>query len=247
MTMNRLSTESTAPSPADGHLDESGRIANSVNLSERARLVIEDLIHQGELLPGAGLDERELAEQLGMSRTPIREAIQQLQVQGLVRTIPRHGAFVAKLSIRELLSMLELLAELEASCARFASRRISAAQQADLVTARDHCREAAQRRDFADYEIANQAFHQVLYEACNNRYLTDQILAIRRRTGIYRRNLFEKTGRMAVSVAEHRVIADAVMAGDERAAEEAARGHIVIGGPGFAEFISTIPPELLAA
>ncbi len=244
--MNRASADPAAPRSDDGNVDDAGRGAIGANLSERARTVIEDLIHQGELLPGATLDERELAEQLGMSRTPVREAIQQLQVQGLVRTIPRHGAFVTRLSIRELLGMLELLAELEASCARFASRRISAAQKGDLLKARDWCREAAQRKDFADYEVANMAFHQVLYEACNNRYLTDQILAIRRRTGIYRRNLFEKTGRMAVSVAEHQVIADAVIAGDGRGAEEAARGHIVIGGPGFAEFISTIPPELLA-
>src|SRR5690606_20622121 len=102
-TMNRAPGESTGPRQDEGNADEAARGATSASLSERARTVIEDLIYQGELTPGAALDERELAEQLGMSRTPIREAIQQLQVQGLVRAIPRHGAFVAKLSIRELL------------------------------------------------------------------------------------------------------------------------------------------------
>lgn len=244
--MSRISGDPRTSGRDDHHLEESARGSIGTSLSDRARTVIEDLIHEGQLLPGSALDERALAEQFGMSRTPVREAIQQLQVQGLVRVVPRHGAFVAKLSVRELLGMLELLAELEASCARFASRRISAAQKADLVKARDRCVEVAQRKDFADYDLANLAFHQILYEACNNRYLTDQILAIRRRVGIYRRNLFEKTGRIAVSAAEHLVISDAVMAGDERAAADAARGHIVIGGPGFAEFISTIPAGLLA-
>ena len=215
------------------------------SLSERARQGIEKLIFDGALLPGAALDERALAERFAMSRTPVREAIQQLQVEGLVHAAPRQGACVIRLSIRELLSMFELLAELEASCTRFATRRIKPAARKALTAAAERCQAEADRADFMAYEEANAAFHQVLYTACCNRYLTDQIASIRRRTGVYRRNLFENTGRLQESAADHQRIAAAVIAGDERLAEETARSHIVVGGKGFADYILTIPDGLV--
>ena len=93
------------------------------SLAEGVRTRLEKDILGGVLVPGQVLDERSLAEQFGVSRTPVRNAVAQLASQGLLRVVPRVGVVVPKLNIKELLSLLEMLAELEGICAKFAARR----------------------------------------------------------------------------------------------------------------------------
>ena len=93
-------------------------------LSERLRESIEEEIATGKLLPGTRLDEVELATRFGVSRTPIREALRLLLGEGLVETRPQRGAVVAQVTPQRLIEMFEVMAELEAMCARLAARRI---------------------------------------------------------------------------------------------------------------------------
>jgi DNA-binding GntR family transcriptional regulator len=217
----------------------------SVSLTERARLGIEKMIYDGSLPPGTALDERSLAAQFDVSRTPVREALQQLQVQGLIRVVPRQGIYVAKMTVKSLLSMLETLQELEVACVRLAARRISPDQKKALAAAAEACDQVARRGDSEAYKQANSTYHQVLYDASCNKYLTDQVVSIRLRTEIYRKDLFGKTDRMRVSVAEHFEILQAILDGNAAEAEACMRRHIVIAGQGFAELVSTIPEGLL--
>src|SRR5665647_1918203 len=97
------------------------------NLAFQIRRKLEEEINRGDLLPGDALDERELAQRFGVSRTPVREAMVQLVAQGLVTTAPRQGVHVARMSIQELLGLFELLAEIEGVCAKYCARRLTEA------------------------------------------------------------------------------------------------------------------------
>lgn len=214
-------------------------------MSDAAREKIAEMIFQGELPPGAAIDERSLAARFEMSRTPIREALHQLQAQGLVRTVPRQGIYVARLSVKNLLNMLETLQGLEVACVRLAARRISAAGRHELERTCEWTERVALEGDAKAYEVANIAFHRVLYDAANNRYLTDHIELIRRRMALFRRDVFGQPGRLKVSSAEHRVICSTVVADDPQGAEQTMRKHIIVAGAGFAELIAGIPEGFL--
>jgi DNA-binding GntR family transcriptional regulator len=215
------------------------------NLAQEVRRRLEDEINNGSLMPGDALDERQLAKRFQVSRTPIREAIFQLAAQGLVRAIPRQGVYVARMSLKELLAMFELQAELEGICARYAARRMTAEQRSVLKGIYERQRECIERRDSTQYAQENADFHEVIYRGSHNRYLAEQARLIRRRTEIYRQNTFQREGRLAESWDEHGGVVEAILAGNGDAAYRAMRDHISIGGHGFAEFVSTIPDQML--
>jgi DNA-binding GntR family transcriptional regulator len=215
------------------------------NLAQEVKRMLEDEINSGRLMPGDALDERQLAERFNVSRTPIREAIHQLAAQGLVRAIPRQGVYVSRMSIKELLAMFELQAELEGICARYAARRMTAEQRATLKTIFERQRECVTRNDPTQYAQENADFHEVIYRGSHNRYLAEQARLIRRRTEIYRQNTFQREGRPAESCIEHAKVVEAILAGNADAAHQAMRDHISVGGHGFAEFVSTVPDQML--
>jgi len=99
--------------------------------------------------------------------------------------------------------------------------------------------------DTMNYEKANARFHELLYDGCLNRYLRQQILAIRRRTQVYRRAHFTDPRRIEKSWQDHQRVVDAILAGDEDAVSRAMIDHIAIGGQEFAEFVAHIPDGLV--
>lgn len=206
---------------------------------------LEQDIEAGVLLPGDTLDERLLASRFGVSRTPVREAVQQLSTRGVLRVLPRQGIVVARMSIAELRSMFELLAELEGACAKLAARRMDETLCKKMSAALEACKVAADVGDHVAYNDANTQFHEALYEASRNKFLAEELRTIRKRTQGYRSSPFQQAGRMRESVKDHQVIADAVAAGDEAEAQRAMISHISVGGAGFSEFISMLPPSML--
>lgn len=200
-------------------------------------------IDDGVYLPGHALDERQLAERFGVSRTPIREALQRLSAEGVVRIVPRQGVFVARMSLAELREMFELASELEASCAKFCATRMQEPWKGAMLEAVQRGDEAAARADWVAYSQVNVDFHNALYEGCRNRPLALQVRAARRRTQVYRSNAFQVPGRMEVSAREHRQIAEAIGAGDGARAQQLMLGHVHLGGSGFGEFISRMSAE----
>lgn len=207
--------------------------------------MLEDEINDGRLMPGDPLDERQLAERFKVSRTPIREAIYQLAAQGLVRAIHRQGVYVSRMSLKELLAMFELQAELEAICARFAARRMSNEEREALKANLERQRECIAKNDALQYAQENADFHEVIYRGSHNRYLAEQARHIRRRTEIYRQNTFQREGRPAESCDEHAKVVEAIMSGNGDSAYTLMREHISVGGRGFAEFVSTVPDQML--
>ncbi len=202
------------------------------------REILENEIVTGEITPGARLDEVKLAERFGVSRTPIREVLNQLSTSGLVELRPRRGAFVAHLSLEKLVEMFETMAEMEAVCGRLAARRMTDEERDHLRRVHESCGRAARSGDPDAYYAENAEFHEVIYEGCHNRFLTDEVRRLRRRLQAYRRLQLRVRDRIKTSYAEHTEIVDGILSGDDRRTEEALRKHIMVQGERFTELIA---------
>ena len=202
---------------------------------------LQDEIESGKLGPGAALDERALATRFDVSRTPVREALQQLAAHGLVRIAPRPGVFVSRLSVNKVRAMLEYISELESLCAKLAARRLDDEVKRALDAAVAQCEEAAEHGGAAEYAVANAVFHEAIYAGCRNEYLAEQIRQARRLIQRYRPRDFQTKAQTAASLADHRTIARAIQAGDEALAAETMLLHVPAGTTGFSEFLAKVP------
>jgi DNA-binding GntR family transcriptional regulator len=198
---------------------------------------LEQDIVTGALRPGERLDEQSLADRFGVSRTPIREALMQLASAGLVELQARRGAFVASLSLREVIERFEVMAALEGACGALAARRLTDGERARLLQAHEACRREAGSGDADAYYYANERFHRTLYDGSHNGYLAEQARLLHDRLKPYRRLQLRARSRVATSLAEHQAVVDAVLAGDGDAAERALKSHILIQGDRLSDFI----------
>lgn len=210
--------------------------------AERVRRELEAEINNGVRAPGEPLDEAELMERFNVSRTPVRTAILQLASHGLITIVPRSGTYVARMSPQDLLAMLEVLAEMEAACAKLAARRMSTADRQRLKALHVHAQQIGDS-DPAAYDRYNQELHGIIYAASLNPYLTEQILLIRRRTKVYRRSIFQEPGRIGTSYAEHGKIIDAIVAGDADGAHRHMLEHISGSSKDFLGLLARLPAE----
>lgn len=208
--------------------------------AQKLRDVLEEDIINGRLLPGERLDPEALAKQFNVSRTPIREAIQQLSVSGLVTVLPKKGTFVAKVSIDQLIEMFEVMAELEGMCGRLAARRISAVELQLLSDALLRCEAAASQGNPDDYYYENEDFHNCIYTASHNGFLATEARQLKQRLKPYRRLQLQFRHRMANSMREHREIYTAIESGDASRAEQVMREHVLIQGERFSDFASSV-------
>lgn len=208
--------------------------------AQRLKEDLEDAIVNGRLRPGERLDADHLGERYAVSRTPIREAIQQLASSGLVNVVPKRGTFVAELGITQLIEMFEVMAELEGMAGRLAARRITEEQTNHLRTALQACRTAAKEGDSDRYYYENEKFHYLIYEASQNTFLTDEARRLHGRLKPYRRLQLRVRNRVNRSLEEHCKIVDAILAGDEDCAEEALQAHILVQGARFNDLVASI-------
>jgi len=208
--------------------------------TEALRETIEDKIATGAFPPGMHLDETELAQKFGVSRTPLREALIQLASMGIVLIRPRRGALVADVSPHRLLEMFELMAELEAMCVRLAARRMSEADEEELLKAHRACEAACLAGDPDDYYHKNERFHSAIYAAAHNGFLAEQASTLQKRLTPYRRLQLRVRNRMAASFNEHTGIVEALQQGDADLAAMRVRQHIWVQGERFADLLATL-------
>jgi DNA-binding GntR family transcriptional regulator len=208
--------------------------------SERLREVIEERIATGDYPPGTRLDENELAAEFGVSRTPIREALIQLDSEGVIEMRPRRGAIVTELPPQRLCEMFEVMAELEAMCARLAARRITSAEEQALVQAHLDSQKARDENDPNAYFYLNERFHQLIYAASHNGFLTEQALQLQRRLRPYRRMQLHVRDRVRASFGEHSGIVDAIRSGDAERAAHLVRDHVAVQGERFGDLIASL-------
>jgi DNA-binding GntR family transcriptional regulator len=207
--------------------------------ADRIRESLEDRIIKGEFHKGERLDEVRLATSFGVSRTPMREALQMLAGSGLVDLIARRGAFVRLPGIVELVEMFEVMAELEALCGRLAAKRISPGELAELSVAARACERALEQQDSDAYYHDNEQFHSLIYKTSGNKFLAAEAGKLNKRLRPFRRMQLRVRGRMAQSMAEHTVILTSLANGEPLMAADALRSHISVQGERFHDLLAS--------
>ena len=203
---------------------------------------LEGLILDGSYADGARLDEVQLAERFRVSRTPVREALHRLTQSGLVEQVPRRGVFVRQPGPVELIEMFEVMAELEAVCARLASSRITERALDDMKALNARCLEAVRQGQSDEYYEMNEVFHRMLYRQSGNAFLEQECLRLHRRLKPFRRLPLRVRGRLSQSLAEHEQVVAALEAGEGGAAASAIRAHVAVQGEKFHHLLASLRP-----
>lgn len=187
---------------------------------------LREAILKGELKPGERLMEIQLAQKLGVSRTPVREAIRKLELEGLVLMIPRRGAEVAKITVKDMEDVLEVRCALEELAVKDACEHITDEGIQELKRAAVDFRRALENSNVVDCANLDMKFHEVIYDATNNRRLLQILENLREQMYRYRMEYMKDKSAHKRLVEEHTAICKAVEKRDKEAAGLAVRGHI---------------------
>src|SRR5262245_42026693 len=201
--------------------------AEVLRTRSRADFVFEslrDAISDGRIPGGARIREEEMARNLGVSRTPVREALQRLHQRGLLVFGAGRGLVVAELSQHQVLQLYAMREILEGSAARFAAQHANATDVTILYRLQKELAEA--KPDALLLVTLNRRFHQAIYEAAHNQYLMQTLNMLHDSLALLHNATFRVPSRRSESDEEHRRIVAAIEKRDPAAAEEAAREHI---------------------
>lgn len=200
---------------------------NKLSLSNQAVDLLRSRIYSHALLPGQRLDEAALAADLGISRTPLREALRVLLTEGLVHLKPRRGCFVAELTLQDLEEIFPIMAMLEGRVAYEAASKTTAADLKRLNALHDKLEKHAASGDVERYYEVNYAFHDALQEMAGNRWLQQMIGDLRKLLKLSRYRSLKLEGRLMDSLAEHRALMDALHRRDADAAQRVMHDHLL--------------------
>jgi DNA-binding GntR family transcriptional regulator len=200
----------------------------AVTLAPRAlyQEVAEQLrqrIFRRELEPGSWIDELKIADEFGISRTPLREALKVLTAEGLVTMKVRRGAYVTEVSDKDLADVYHLLALLESDAAAVVAERATPAQLRELEAIHKDLEGAVKNRD--RFFAINERFHMRLLEFAGNRWRDQMVADLRKVMKLNRHNSLLKAGRIQESLAEHRAVLEALLARDAALAMQRMQLH----------------------
>ena len=210
--------------------------SDNPTLTEKLATAIADGILNGSLPPGLRLDEIGLAQQHGVSRTPVREAVRQLTMSGLIDMRPRKGAVVSKATPEQVESLFVAMAEMEATCARLAAMSMTPVERRRLQARHEAMTALAGSGDPDAYSNANVAFHSAIYDGAHNAPIAEFTLGLRRRVGPFRRAQFLVDGRLKKSNQEHDAVVRAILTGDAAGAHAAMLHHVGLVEDAFETF-----------
>ena len=189
-------------------------------------LALREAIHSGKLLPGERLMEIPLSEQLGVSRTPVREAIRKLELEGLVHVIPRRGAVVAEITVSDLEDVLEVRAALERLAAVKACRNMTKEQLHRLKEMEAVFVDCTRKDDLKAIAQADVEFHEIISRSTGNHRLMQLLGNLREQIYRYRLELLKDRSTYGDLISEHEQIIAALEEGNEEKAEMAVKVHI---------------------
>ena len=187
---------------------------------------LRQAILKGELEPGERLMEIQLAERLGVSRTPIREAIRKLELEGLVLMIPRKGAEVAKISARSLRDVLEVRRALEELTIELACQRMTEEDLGELQKAQDEFKKAIADGDAMRIAETDEHYHDVIYSGTQNAKLIQMLNNLREQMYRYRLEYIKDADKRKILILEHERVLKAIRDRKVAEAKEAMREHI---------------------
>src|ERR1044071_4850734 len=216
------SSTRTAPTLDMPRLDTSSSFAKEAYAALKRAITQMDIYGQKQEIR---LDERRLSEGLGVSRTPIREAMTLLEQEGFVRTRPRRGIYVVKKTKREIVEMITVMAALESMAARLAAERASDAEIAEMRRAMDEVRNGNSGERLDEYSDANIAFHQAIIRMGGCALLAEMTENLFIHMRAIRKITIHQENRAARSVTDHMRIIEALERRDAELAERLAREH----------------------
>lgn len=195
-------------------------------LHEQVAHRLRQMLVEGRIAPGAKLNERELAEVLQVSRTPLREAIKMLAAEGLVELLPNRGAIAVALTEADVLNTFEVMAGLEAQSGELAAQRVTDAELAEIRAMHYEMMAAYTRRDLSSYYRINAQIHRAINAAAKNPVLTATYNQVNARLQALRFRSNQDGEKWARAVKEHEQMIDALAARDPRAMREVLLTHL---------------------
>lgn len=193
---------------------------------QEAASTLREEIFAGVLAPGSFIDEVDLCDRLGISRTPLREALKVLTAEGLLRHEPRRGCFVSVVTEQDLDDIFPVIALLEGRCAFEAARNASDADLLQLGTLHDKLQGHAKAGRITDYYACNFAIHEAIILLADNRWLSQSIADLRKILKLSRLQSLGAPGRLKQSLSEHMKVFAALKSRDSDGAEAAMRTHL---------------------
>jgi DNA-binding GntR family transcriptional regulator len=209
------------------HQKEMRRRLAAKSLADSVRAEMEQGLLAGTFAPGQIVDERSLAQKFGVSRSPVRQAIQSLASLGMLKVVPRFGVVVPKLREPQLHSLFEMLAYLEGLCAMLSASRMNAAERQTLCQAQLACEAAARRRSSSDVISANRRFHETICSGARNEWASMLIHGLRVRATHYQRSSSKRPRRLQDTIHGHRAIVVSIVGENAEAARDAMIAHIL--------------------
>ena len=208
-----------------GQSDDSNHSA--LSRTERAHRKLKQAIHSGDLKPGDRLLEEKLARSLGVSRTPVHEALARLENEGLAQKDPSRGMIVTELDASLIAELYAVREALEGTAAALAARHASEGEIMTLRQIADRDRSLAQNPE--RFASNNRLFHETLYRSAHNRYLLKTLKALYESMALVRSTAYSKQ-RIQMTMEQHQALVDAIAQQDARGAEELARSHTRAAG-----------------
>lgn len=187
---------------------------------------IRDEIVSLRLRPGDPISEKEIASRYGLSRTPVREAMQRLADERLIEVFPQSGTFVARIPYDDLPEAMVIRKALETASVRLAAEKVTRSQILALATIIEQQREAAEIDDRAAFHRADEAFHAKIAEISGFPGIWRQVLQVKVQVDRYRRLTLVQEGRMGQVIGDHERILAGISAGSPSQAEQAMASHL---------------------
>lgn len=203
-----------------------GKLGNYKPLREIVFETLREAIINGHLKAGERLMEVQLAEELGVSRTPVREAIRKLELEGFVVMIQRKGAYVADLSTKDIADVFEIRSALESLAAALACERITDEELEELEHLLIKVNQCTENNDLEKLVEVDTQFHDVLYRASRNERLAQIINNLREQIQRFRKISMGAPGRMRETLKEHKLLVEAIAERNVDLARTLAQEHI---------------------
>ena len=201
--------------------------AHSQNLHETTFQKLRSLLVEGKIAPGSKLNERELAERLNVSRTPIREAIRRLAADGLVELIANRGAIAVELSLEDVIHTFDVIADLEGFSGELAANNISAATLSELEALQYEMLASYARRDLSSYYKLNLRIHHLINQAANNPVLSRLFSQVNARIEALRFRSNQDGVKWEKAVEEHQEMLEALKARDSKRMRKIMMQHVM--------------------
>lgn len=192
-------------------------------------IVYEELKRQimvGEIAPGTRMMEVELADEMGVSRTPVREAIRKLEKEGLVTIEPRRGAYASDISAKDMVDILEVRQDLEGMAAGIAAQKITEEGRIELEKIARGYKESVDKGDIEEIIKYDEAFHKYIVGLSGNKTLIKMVSQVQELALRFRYIYYEDFSRFKNQPSEHQIIVDAIVNGDASGARKSAEEHL---------------------